>query len=107
RGERAGVSAALAQRTTIARAVAALRRRGWPAGRALGLVADELPAGALREEIAAIAAALGRGEGPGGGAGPGVGDDALLALLAAGDAAGADAMLEAARGLELEAEAAT
>ncbi|HEY3449355.1 MAG TPA: hypothetical protein VGK67_23575 [Myxococcales bacterium] len=78
-------------RALIAREVAALRRHGWPAGRALKLVAQKVPPGPDREALAALAAALEAGRAPD------AQKDPFLAVLAQGDAAGQEALLDVAR----------
>jgi hypothetical protein len=82
------------ERAAIARQVAALRRLGWPAGRAIALVADGLSGTQTQTELLEIANALGRGEKPR------PSGDPLIALLCQGDAAGPDALLEAVAGFE-------
>ena len=82
------------ERALVASLVAALRRRGWPAGRALALAAGHVPSGPLREQLAAVASALGRGE-----LAPATEEEPLLALLGRGDAAGPEALDEAVKGL--------
>ena len=78
-------------RALIAREVAALRRHGWPAGRALKLVAEKVPPGPDHDAVAAVAAALEAGRTPGSQ------EDPFLAVLAQGDAAGQEALLDVAR----------
>ena len=83
-------------RSRIAHNVAALRSAGWPAGRALTLVASGLAAGAPRTRLEEIAASLSRGVTPAEDADP------LQRMLARGDAAGADALRESARAFEVD-----
>ena len=84
-----------AQRSALCSQLAALRRHGWPAGKALALVTAGLPAGTARDELAALQAGLERGEPPG------LQDDPLLSLLARGDAATPACLEEAVRAFEL------
>ncbi|MHB8876935.1 MAG: hypothetical protein ACYC8T_24830 [Myxococcaceae bacterium] len=79
----------------IALHLAALRRHGWPAAKALGLVAEGMPAGDGQRELEAVAAALGRGERPDPAADP------FLSLLAQGEAAGPEALLESVKASQL------
>lgn len=82
------------ERALVASQVAALRKRGWPASRAVDLVARRLRRGPLQDQLVGVSTALWRGERalvpP---------SDPLLALLSRGDAAGFDALDEAVRGM--------
>jgi hypothetical protein len=82
------------ERALVASQVAALRKRGWPASRAVDLVARRLRRGPLQDQLVGVSTALWRGERalvpP---------TDPLLALLSRGDAAGFDALDEAVRGM--------
>ena len=82
----------------VAAEVAALRRSGWPAGRAVALVADRLPPGPVRQRLSEVASALEQGQ-----RGPQA--DPLLAVLALGDRAGPGALEEASRASLAELEA--
>lgn len=88
------------ERILVAGHLAALRAQGWPAGRALSMVASRLPASDAKATLARVAAGLERGE-----AIATEGEEPLVALLARGEAAGADALDEATRGYVLAAEA--
>ncbi len=87
------------ERALLARTVAALRRNGWPAPAAISAVAGSVSDGATRRAFERIAASLARGETPE------EGEDPLVALLARGDAAGADALEEEARAVDIAREA--
>jgi len=89
------------ERVLVARSVAALRRRGLPAGRALKLVAERLPGGAVRERLTECVATLERGTR----VVPSRSGDPLLRLLVQGEAAGPGAMDQAVRAFELELQA--
>ena len=49
-----------ADQALIAVSVAALRRNGWPAGRAVALIAGQLPAGNARTSLEQVSASLAR-----------------------------------------------
>jgi len=83
----------------VARQVAALRRQGMPTGQALTLVVQGLPEGQARERLGEVASQLAAGTRPE------ARDDVLLALLAQGDTAGAEALEEAVKGFELGLQA--
>jgi hypothetical protein len=86
---------AASEQALIAREMAALRRKGWSAGSSLRLVADRLPAGAAREGLTGLATDLENGRRPA------QRGDPFLVLLAQGDQAGPDALLEIARAYEI------
>ena len=77
---------------------AAKSAAGWPSGKSLALIANAAPA-AARAPLTAVAESLAKGETPD------AGTDPLARILARGEAAGADALLEAARAFETQERA--
>jgi type II secretory pathway component PulF len=83
------------ERELIALHLAALRRHGWPAAKAMALVAQGMPAGEAQRELEAVSAGLAAA------AKPDPNLDPFLALLAQGEAAGPDALAESVRGSQM------
>ncbi len=82
-------------RALLALHLVALRRHGWTAAKSVALVAQGLPGGDAHRELDRVAQALDRGERPEAGADP------FLALLAQGEAAGPEALLESVKSSEV------
>ena len=74
-------------RALIGRSVARLREHGWPAGKALGLVADGTTDAGARAELTRMSEALERGDDV-----SSENRDPLLRMLASGERAGAPAL---------------
>jgi len=88
-----------ADRELIALHLAALRRHGWPAAKAMALVAQGMPAGDAQRELERVSSELAAGVKPD----PVL--DPFLALLAQGEAAGPDALSESVRGSQMASAA--
>lgn len=84
----------------LAATAAALARRGWPAAKTAGLLAEALPHGPERAQLAMAADALSRGESL-----PSKGELTTSALLARGEVAGAESLAELAHAHALELRA--